>query len=603
MAGQFPDIRNVSDLGNDWTLIGVDKGDTKHVKIDKRHQQYVAVISVKFGDDEGGQRVLYFLGYKKFLASEQGRLLVTNISQKYNLRRQVQPVENPSVLKKIYQEWDDRVKTNKVNIKDEKKQDSVSELGNVKEATALIEQCLKDGVSDVHLEVRDAEARIRRRINGVISVYKPLTAHEGKNWGNTIYNVLVTVGSEIFDPNKVQDGLIDKDLGTMRLRGRVATSPVQPNGFDMVIRLLKIQNATKPQSLDTLGYSSNEIKRIEIATNKPSGVIIIAGTTGSGKSTTLQNMLMTKILQEKAQIKVITVEDPVEYFIPNATQISVVRDADGNAEKSFGAAMRTAMRQDPDILMVGEIRDAQSCALMRSAVQSGHPVYSTVHASSCISVISRLEALGLDRDVMASQNFIAGFFYQKLLAKVCPHCAQPFDGNAIPFRLTQKDFLTSLKIVNQESADLWFNRYSESGSNVSFVRFLQDKRVINCEQADSVASSYMIFNNKDKAAELLERIKKVADVKNDTILFRGKGCKACKGSGIIGRIPVSEGITFDGEMLEMLARNDEQALTSYWRKNKGGRFALEDAIVKMRHGLVDPVDIESHLDLLDSVSI
>ncbi|HHJ3079703.1 TPA: GspE/PulE family protein [Vibrio parahaemolyticus] len=603
MAGQFPDIRNVSDLGSDWTLIGVDKGDTQHVKIPKRHQQYVAIINANVEGDEGNQRVLYFLGYKKFLASEAGRLLVAQVSSKYKLVRKVQPLDHPAVLKKIYLEWDERVKSNKVNIKDDKKNDAVSELDNVKEATALIEQCLKDNASDLHLEVRHDEAKIRRRINGSISELTKLTPHEGKSLGNTIYNVLVTVGAEVFDPNNVQDGLIDKDLGTMRLRGRVATSPVQPDGFDMVIRLLKIQNATKPQSLGTLGYSDCEIKRIEVATNKPSGVIIIAGTTGSGKSTTLQNLLMTKILQEKAQIKVITVEDPVEYFIPNATQISVVRDKDGDAKKSFDAAVRTAMRQDPDVLMVGEIRDKQSCDLMRSAVQSGHPVYSTVHASSCIATISRLEALGLSRDVMASQNFLSGLFYQKLLAKVCPHCAKPLKGDTIPFRLTEKDFLTSLKILNQDSADMWFGRYAESNSKVSFIRYLQDSRVINCEQADTVASSYMMFNNKDKAERLLERIKKVSDVSNDKILFRGAGCKACKHSGIIGRIPVSEGINFDIEMLDMVAKNDEQALTSYWRKNKGGRFALEDAIVKMRLGLVDPVDIESHLDLLDSISV
>jgi type II secretory ATPase GspE/PulE/Tfp pilus assembly ATPase PilB-like protein len=558
---------------------------------------------VKVGTEGDNQRVVYILGFKKFLASEHGRNLANTVSEKYKLRRVIQPLSSPAILKKIYKEWDERVRGNKVNIKDEKKTDQVSELENVKEAEALIEQCLKDGVSDVHLEVRADEARIRRRINGSISVFRPLTAHEGRNWGNTIYNVLVTVGREIFDPNSVQDGLIDKDIGTMRLRGRVATAPVQPDGFDMVIRLLKIQNASKPQSLSSLGYSDCEIDRIDIATSKPSGVIIIAGTTGSGKSTTLQNLLMTQILKAKAQIKVITVEDPVEYFIPNATQISVVRDDKGDATESFGAAMRTAMRSDPDLLMVGEIRDAQSCALMRSAVQSGHPVYSTVHASSSIATITRLEALGLEREVMASQNFLSGLFYQKLLAKVCPHCAHEFNGKEIPHRLTQKDFLTSLKILTPDSANTWYGRFMEANSNVPFVRFLQDKKVINCEQADSVASSYMMFNNREKSEQLLERIRRISDVRNDTILFRGSGCKVCKGSGIIGRVPVSEGITFDMEMLEMVAKNDEQALTSYWRKNQGGRFALEDAIVKMRTGLIDPVDIESHLDLLDSVSM
>ena len=604
MSGSFPEIKNVSDLGSDWILVGVDSGDTQHIKINKAHQQYIAVINVKRSSDDGDYRVLYFLGYKKFLASGQGRMLVNNIKEKYNIRRHVQSVDNPSVLKKIYHEWNDRVKSNKVNVGDGDKKDSISDLDNVKEVTEFLERSLKDDVSDVHLEVRGDDAKIRRRINGSLILFKPLTAHEGRNWGNTIYHVLVSIGvGSTFDPTSVQDGLIDKQIGSMRLRGRVATAPVQPDGFDMTIRLLKVQNATKPLPLSALGYSRCEIKRIEIATNKPSGVVVIAGTTSSGKSTTLQNMLMTKILKELSQIKVITVEDPVEYFIPNATQISVVRDKNGDAEASFGAAIRTAMRSDPDLIMIGEIRDSQSCALMRAAAQSGHPVYSTVHASSCISVISRLEDLGLSRDVMASQNFIAGFFYQKLLAKLCPHCSVSLKDGQIPNRLTEKDFLVTLKVLSSEIADLWFGKYSESSSKTSLIRFLQDKRVITCEQAELIADSFMLFNNKEKSVELLERIEKVSDVKNDKIMFRGNGCKVCKGTGIVGRIPVSEGITFDLNMLDMVAKNEEQDLISYWRKSKGGRFVLEDAVEKMKYGLIDPVDLESHLDNLDSIVI
>ncbi len=603
MALQIPDIKSVADLGSDWTLIGVDSGDTRHVKLQKRWENYIAIINMRVGDEGNGQRVICILGWKGFLSQDNARLLVAELSEKYKLRRQIQPVDSPEILRKIYSEWANRVKSNKVAIKDEKTKDTVSELDNVKEAMALIERCLKDDVSDLHLEVRSDEAKIRRRINGKISLYEPLlTAHQGKNLGNTIYNVLVSVGSELFDPKKVQDGLIDKDIGTVRLRGRVATVPVQPDGFDMVIRLLKIQNATKPKSLLSLGFSGREVNTVNIAINKPSGLVVLAGTTGSGKSSTLQNILMTKILEAKAQVKVITVEDPVEYFIPNATQVSVTRDENGDTKKSMADTMRTSLRNDPDILMIGEIRDSQSCDLVKSAVQSGHPVYSTLHASSCIGALTRLEALGLEREILGSQNFLSGLFYQKLLGKICPHCAKPFDGQKIPFRLSEKDILTSLKILSKDVVTSWYLRYQESNYKAPFVRYLQDKRIINCEQADSVATSFKMFNSKEAADQIVERIHKVSDYKNDTIMFMGAGCKTCKGTGVIGRVPVIEGITFDAAMLELVTKGDENALTTYWRKNKGGQFVLEDAITKMRMGLVDPLEIEGHLGFLDSIT-
>lgn len=601
MGEQPATIKSVSDFGNDWTIVGIESGDTTHLLIPQKLQQQLVIVIARFSE----QKVIYCLGSKKCLASDYGREIINTISEHYKLKRSIQPLQNNELLKKIYKEWEERVKNNKVNIQNaDKKSEEISELNNVKEALSIIEQCLKDGVSDLHLEVRENDAKIKRRSNGTLTLLKPLTAHEGKTFGNTIYNVLVTVGKEIFDPKHTQDGLIDKDIGTTRLRGRVATVPVQPNGFDMVIRLLEIQNAVKPKSLDALGYASCEVKRIEIATSKASGAVIIAGTTGSGKSTTLQNLLMMQILKERGGIKVFTVEDPVEYFIPNATQVSVVRDADGDASASFSAIMRTALRSDPDILMVGEIRDSQSCDLMKAAIQSGHPVFSTIHAQTCIAVIKRLEALGLGRDVLSSQNFLSGLFYQKLLPKICPKCAKPLIGNKIPFRLSESDCINSMKILSGEVISKWHKLFLEDSSNISFTRFLQDKKVINCIQADSIGETYQIFNNKEKASELYERISKVVkNLKNETILFKGSGCKHCKGSGIIGRTPVSEGITFDMEMLAMVAANDERALISYWRKNKGGKFALEDAVIKMKQGLVDPIDVESQLDLLDSVSI
>ncbi|PSV01168.1 GspE/PulE family protein [Photobacterium kishitanii] len=593
-------IQYINDLNNDWILIGVENGENQKVKVNRLDRGLVAVVKVKANGSLAHNHI-YILGQKKFLASEDGWKIINSVREKYEDESKMvvsaQPVNDQKLIQSIYEEWNEMVKSNSTKM-DDGKADVVSSLKNVKEAEELISKCLAEGVSDLHLEARENNARIRKRLNGEIVPERQLSSHEGLLWGNTLYNVLVKIGSSTFNKNKPQDGLIQKELDGVNLRGRVATSPVAPNGFDIVIRLLKIQNASTPKSLDELGYAKRECRRIEIATSKPSGIILVTGTTGSGKSTTLQNLLMTRILEAKNRIKVITVEDPVEYYIMGATQISVVRDKDGDASVSFNGAIRTALRQDPDILMVGEIRDLQSASLVQAAAQSGHPVYSTLHASSCISAIARLEALGISRDILSSQNFLAGIVYQKLLGKICPKCALKISEGMTPIQHSERDLLSSLEILPTSKVDFWSDRYSKTSDRhkVSFVRYLQDQGELTGMNADIIADAYARYNNIEKRQALYERIAAVSDIKNDNIIFKGHGCENCRGTGVIGRVPVSEGITFNSEMLDIISRNQELELITYWQKNMGGRSALEDAVDKMRIGLLDANDIEGHLD-------
>ena len=343
--------------------------------------------------------------------------------------------------------------------------------------------------------------------------------------------------------------------------------------------------------------------KIASAMSKTKGIVCVAGTTGSGKSTTLQNLLMTKIIERSGELAVMTVEDPPEYVIPAATQIPVIRDDKGDASVAFASAIRTALRMDPDLLMVGEVRDNQSAALVQKIVETGHPVYTTIHASGCIQTIGRFENLGVSRDTMSAPEFISGFFYQKLLPKVCPHCAKRIEHGRVPVRMTERDLIITLKILSEDVTEEHYNTYKRSGSRINFLRFLQDKRVIESEQAEFVASSYERFNDPDELQALLNRINSVADIRTDNILFRGDGCAQCKNTGVIGRAVVSEGLTPDMAMLEMIADGADRDLMIYWKKNKDGKFAIEDAVEKMRMGLVDPVDIEHEVGQLGSTII
>ncbi|WP_210498558.1 GspE/PulE family protein [Vibrio crassostreae] len=593
------EIKAVTDLGEEWTILGVENGDRSIVNLSKKDRERIVFVRTTVrGEDGEDTDLVYIIGHRAWITSNTGSETLKKLADA-NLDRRVQPIQKKQLLVDIYKEWEKRVK----DAPYANQQVDEKSYENVQEVEDVLVECLKDGVSDIHIEVKETTAQIRRRINGTIKEYKVMTPQQGNEWGRTIYNVLTTVAGTNFKPHIPQDALIDKDFGFVRLRGRVATAPANPNGFTMVIRLLKMQNATKPLSTEQLGYSERERFKISSAMSKTKGITCVAGTTGSGKSTTLQNLIMTKIMERNGELAVMTVEDPPEYVIPQATQIPVIRDSKGDASNAFSSAIRTALRMDPDLLMVGEVRDAQSAALVQKIVETGHPVFTTIHASGCIQTIARFENLEVSRETMSSPEFISGFFYQKLLPKICPNCAKRIEHGRVPVRMNERDLLSTLKIMNKDMVNQHYNAYRKNGAKTNFLRHLQDKRIIEPDQAELVASSYKRFNNPYELEALYERIDAVADMRSDNIIFKGDGCKACKQTGIIGRTVVSEGMTPDMAMLEMIGDNADRDLMIYWKKNKDGKFAIEDAVEKMRLGLVDPVDIEHEVGQLGSTII
>jgi type II secretory ATPase GspE/PulE/Tfp pilus assembly ATPase PilB-like protein len=417
----------------------------------------------------------------------------------------------------------------------------------------LLRAAIKADTSDIHIEVQRDEAKVRFRKNGDLYVYSEWPVKYASTMGSVIYTVIADEKETTFDPTRPQSAIIDRELSglselsgddndMMRIRVRLNTLPTYPDGFDMVMRILKMGQGGKRTPLDKLGYEKRQLSQIRRAVAKPVGALIMAGTTGSGKSTSLNSMLGEKIDAYKGKLKVITVEDPPEYALPGASQVPVVRSrsiAKGGdvTANPFATVMSAAMRSDPDILMVGEVRDEDSAELLIHAVQSGHQVFTTVHASGPIDIIPRLRSIGVKDDVLGGQNFISALMYQTLLPTLCPKCCIGID-----------------KLIAAVETDV--------------------------EQ------------------ELIERIHKYVkpQVISDLRFRHDPGCSSpdCA-MGVIGRTVASEVILPDPYMLKCFRdRQDTEAFMHYRRK--GGRIALEHGLMKAFRGNADIRDVEGKLD-------
>ena len=405
----------------------------------------------------------------------------------------------------------------------------------------LITQAMEADVSDIHIEVRRDEAKVRFRKNGDLFDFIPWSVRYARVMAGVIYQVIADEKDTTFDEFKPQDAIIDRDLGDKgRIRIRLATIPAYPSGFDMIMRILKMGVSGKRRSLESLGYNKVQLSNTRRAVAKPVGAVVMAGTTGSGKSTSLNSMLSEKIEHYGGRIKVITVEDPPEYLLHNATQVPVVRSrsqakAGDTTVNPFASVVRAAMRSDPDILMVGEVRDPDSAELLIHAVQSGHQVFTTTHASSGIDVVSRLRSNHVPDDVLGSQNFLSALMYQTLLPTLCPHCA------------------------------------------LSVAEFAKN-----------------VDNEKD--FEMLQRIFRYLKPKDATALRfkRDGGCPKCV-DGVTGRSVAAEVILPDPHMLKCFReRRETDALLHY--RHKGGKIALDHGLFKALQGLCDLRDVEHKLD-------
>jgi type II secretory ATPase GspE/PulE/Tfp pilus assembly ATPase PilB-like protein len=589
-------ISSIQELPTDWKLLTNTTDEKNKFFIKDELKKHLAILEVVYIEHEVATQYIQFIGIKDALLAAEITTLRKSLNEKgINVYFSNVEKTETKIIDEIY-------KTSKDEGQSEDKDYSV-ETGVPKEVNDLFIKAVRQGVSDIHLEVRKGFARIRARTNGRITNFYATSFAEstGYEWGRVIYQVMSAVSNATFNAKTQQDALVVGIFGDaerkVKLRVRVATNPSEPSGFDMTMRLLIIQDSKKPLTLEQLGYNKKLTFGIKQSIAQPVGLTIIAGTTGSGKSTTLQNILLGKINERNGEIKVITVEDPPEYFIPGATQVPVIRDEKGNAEQGFSKAIKAAMRSDPDVIMVGEIRDNQSATLTVQAVQSGHQVFSTIHAQSALGILNRIENLGVGRDILGSPEFIAGLIYQKLLPILCPHCSIKLIEDNVPNAYSLEKIILDNKILAE--SDL-IKHGERKPKDINIVRYFQDMRVFNSSHAEFIFDEYRTKNSAEEKELFLKRLNEYyGDISDLDIRFQGSGCShpKCKG-GVIGRTVVAELVRPDLHMLGLITDKKDSELLTYWKKTMGGKYAAEDAYDKIKMGIVSPINVEHELGLI-----
>ncbi len=297
---------------------------------------------------------------------------------------------------------------------------------------SILTDAVKRGASDVHFEPEENYIRIRYRIDGVLQEVRLL--HKSF-WSGLVVRLKVISQLDLTEQRLPQDGRMELFVDGRRIDFRVSSLPCS-HGENFVLRILDREKGIVP--LAQLGLDSHSYEELRLMLSRPTGIMLVTGPTGSGKTTTLYS-----ILNELNQVgvNIMTLEDPVEY------PMSMIRQTEVNEEigMDFAAGIRALLRQDPDIILVGEIRDPETAEMAVRAAMTGHQVFATLHTNSAIGAIPRLIDIGVSPSILSGN--IVGVVAQRLTRKLCPKCKEPYEAEEYEKGL--------MGIANDESLTLY----------------------------------------------------------------------------------------------------------------------------------------------------
>lgn len=375
----------------------------------------------------------------------------------------------------------------------------------------LLEYAVKSRASDIHIEPQEDRTRVRYRIDGVLQekILLPKGVHEALVSRIKILSVL-----KIDERRLPQDGRFTFTYGQNIIDLRVSTVPTV-FGEKVVLRLLP-KSASAPSLLE-LGLRGSSLKSLESQLLRPHGIILICGPTGSGKTTTLYSVL-SKISSTK--VNVVTIEDPVEYQIPGVNQVQV----NTQVGLTFASALRSFLRQDPNIIMVGEVRDSETADLAIQAALTGHQVFSTLHTNSSSGAPPRLLDMGVEPFLLASAlNVIIA---QRVVRKICPHCR---------------------------------------------IEFNPPPEVI--ENIKSVLGKFLPAPNRSGSGPVFLK------------LFKGKGCSNCVNTGYLGRIGIFEVLAISEQIIKLMLEHASSGSIEETAIAQGMVTMKQDGYLKVLEGI------------------
>ena len=394
-------------------------------------------------------------------------------------------------------------------IKAEEIADLIKEAPIAKIVSTILEYAIRSRASDVHIEPQEVRTRVRYRVDGILheKLTLPKVIHD-----SLVSRIKILSGLKIDEKRIPQDGRFNFSLAEEEVDLRVSTLPTV-HGEKVVMRLLK-KTGGLPK-LPELGLRGPQLKLVEEAYSKPYGIVLVTGPTGSGKSTTLYSVLSGL---NKPGVNIVTLEDPVEYQIQGINQVQV----NPLAGLTFATGLRAFLRQDPNIILVGEIRDNETTSLALQAALTGHLVFSTLHTNDAATAIPRLIDLGAEPFLIASVlNVIIA---QRIVRLICRHCKMSY-----------------------------------------------------------VASAEVIQNIRDVLGDTLPE--KFKDQNATITLYKGKGCNECGSSGYLGRIGIFEVLTVSSIINKLILKQSPAIDILKQASSEGFITMKHDGYLKVIEGL------------------
>lgn len=402
----------------------------------------------------------------------------------------------------------------------------------------LLGHAARLGANDLQIRVLRLNTEIRVRIHGRMTDLDYRSPEDGASLIKAALAVAADQGSASSDL-AFQQGALTPSSGLLP-RGvelvRLQYSPTSENRSALVMRL-KYRSDPKEIEIDSLGYAAHHIRDIAVMRRRTNGLYLLAGKVSSGKSTTLQRTLNKMMIEKDREISMFIIEEPKELDIPGAIQVVAKPQPDGT--DGFSAGMWAALRSDPNVIVLGEIRTERIATLAMEVIGSGHAVWSTIHAGSAFGILDRLLDLKVPREDLTRPDLKGGLVYQRLCGVMCPHC--------------RRDLPTGLR-----------------------------ERTVSHELAKGALRLF--------------------DLPPEQLFLRGNGCERCR-TGLIGRTVVAETVELTPELLVMLRDGKREEMRQHWVTPKeaggmGGLPVLHHALVKVGAGLCDMNEVEEEVDLL-----
>lgn len=408
----------------------------------------------------------------------------------------------------LREEFEEMLRDDVAKAGEKAKDSAIEEIPVIKIVDTIIKYAYQSQASDIHFEPFDKEVAVRFRIDGVLQDVVPMAKEV---YVLVVARVKVLARLRTDEHFAAQDGKIRIDVAEEELDVRVSVLPTV-YGEKIVMRLLSKKGSR--YTLEDLGFSKEDYKKMREAIMRPHGMILSTGPTGSGKTTTLYSILKTLNTRE---VNITTIEDPVEYIMDGVNQVQI----NAQTNLTFADGLRSILRQDPDIVMVGEIRDDETAAIAVNAALTGHLVLSTLHTNDAATTLPRLLDMAVEPFLVASSINVA--IGQRLVRRICKQCVM-----SVAFPENQREIMNRILPPNS---------------------IVQD------------------------------------DIKKRLRIFQGKGCPLCNGSGFKGRVGVYEVLVMDDDIKKLVADKASGDEIKRVARSKGMTTMLEDGVAKVFQGV------------------